>query len=387
MEARAPTGPGDRTARPRVLFLTRKWAPAVGGMETYSHELAAELAALTPTDVAALPGRPDGRPPAPAALLGYGLRMLGRLAVAGRRYDVIHAGDLVLLPLLWWARLVAPRARLVASAHGTDIALADRRGVLARVYAAYLRLAAALAGPTTVIANSAATAAICTRRGFRNITVVPLAVRLPADAEDTATAEAGLPPADPYLLFVGRLVRRKGLGWFVREVLPRIPEPLTVKVAGTVWDADEGAALQHPRVEFLGPVFGADLARLRRHATAILMPNIPDSFEGFGLTALEAAADGVLLAARLDGIEEAVRDGETGFLLPSQDAAAWATAVAEVAAWTPEQRSAHRVRARAALVRHYDWSLVARRTVAAYATDGATGTAPGDPCGSRSEAS
>ena len=47
----------------RVMFITRKWPPAVGGMETWSVRLAEELARIGPVEVVALPGRADRRPP------------------------------------------------------------------------------------------------------------------------------------------------------------------------------------------------------------------------------------------------------------------------------------------------------------------------------------
>ena len=39
---------------PDILFVTRKWAPAVGGMETWSHQITAELAKLAPVEVVAI---------------------------------------------------------------------------------------------------------------------------------------------------------------------------------------------------------------------------------------------------------------------------------------------------------------------------------------------
>src|SRR3546814_6236030 len=48
-----------------ILYLTRKWPPAVGGMETYSGKLTQALArcADIPVSVIALPGRRNGQPP------------------------------------------------------------------------------------------------------------------------------------------------------------------------------------------------------------------------------------------------------------------------------------------------------------------------------------
>lgn len=346
----------------RVLFVTRKWRPAVGGMENYCHELTEELRGEAALSVRALPGRADGRPPSAPALFLFGLRTAAHLARHARRYDVVHFGDLALWPLALVAQLTSP-TRLVASAHGTDIAYGGRSGVLPTLYDVYLKVATLLVPRLAVIANSRATAALCRRAGFHVGAVVPLGVTPPARSD-------AVQAPSPYVLFVGRLVRRKGCGWFIRNVLPRLDRRLRLVIAGVEWDASETEALRTARVEFLGPVFGAELRRLRREAVAVVMPNVTSrdgEFEGFGLTALEAAADqGVLLASALDGIVDAVVDGVTGFLLPPDDAAAWADKIHEIAAWPLDRRREFVRRAVERVGRDFTWRRVALQTLAAY---------------------
>ena len=79
-----------------------------------------------------------------------------------------------------------------------------------------------------VIANSSATAEATARFGFHKIEIVFLAT----DVE----ASSGVKVPGRHVLFAGRLVKRKGLAWFVREVLPKLPDDIRLKVAGTVWD-------------------------------------------------------------------------------------------------------------------------------------------------------
>ena len=144
-------------------------------------------------------------------------------------------------------------------------------------------------------------------------------------------------------------------------------------VAGTIWDKAEGEALNNPRVTFVGPKKGAELAGLCRAAIAVVVPNIDigiGGFEGFGLSATEAAAaGGVVLAARVDGLEDAVMDEATGFLLPPSDADRWASKIDEVRGWSEEQREAFVKHSRAMVVGHYSWTRVAEATIAAYAQE------------------
>lgn len=353
--------------RPRVLLVTRKWSPAVGGMETYSMEIATALGQQTALKVKALKGRANGKPPVAPALLAWGLRTAVALTSSAKRFGAVHIGDLALWPLAWIASIAAPGAHIAVSVHGTDIAYPLRRGLSPMLYGAYLSLGRVLLGGRTVlIANSRATAQLCRKRGFRNVAVAPLAVR--ASKRPVLLGDA---PA-PYVLFVGRLVKRKGCAWFVDHVLPLLPEGVTLKVAGPIWDKSEEAALQHPRVEYLGSVFGEELAELRRRAGVVVMPNTAlrtgDFTEGFGLSALESARDGgVVLAANLDGLADAVAHGETGYLLPPGEPQAWRDAIAFVAGWSRRERQAFLARAQVILRERYSWDRVARDTLDAYA--------------------
>lgn len=348
----------------RVLMISRKWPPAVGGMENYSREMATELAQLCELDLLVLAGIPGShQPPSILRLVAFLIRAVWRLVWTGRRFDAIILGDMVLFPLGVWARIVAPHAKIVATAHGTDIAYGLRSGWKPALYRQFLRAIGALRGAVDiVVANSHATAERCRCIGFEHVETIPLAVRSPA--------RVPVEPVENYVLFVGRVDRRKGAGWFATEVLPRLPETIRFKVAGPVWDEQEREAITASgRADFLGSVFGEELARLRRRAIAVVVPNVPvggRDFEGFGLCATEASGEGgVVIAAALDGIVDAVRDGETGFLLPPEDAEAWTAKIREIAGWDKAKRIEFVERARQATRRFYGWDRVARQTLQA----------------------
>jgi glycosyltransferase involved in cell wall biosynthesis len=354
---------------PAILFVTRKWAPATGGMETYSLRLTEALAAIEPVEVVALPGRANGMPPGGLALLTFPLTVLGRALRRRSAPRVLHLGDMALWPVAALA-LLWRGTQVVLSAHGTDVAYPRRRGLRGTLYGAYLALGARLLPRARVIANSRATAEVAAETGWREAAIVPLGT-------DPAPAEPADGLHDGFVLFVGRLVERKGCGWFIREVLPLLPAGTRLVVAGTAWDADERAALQAPGVEFLGPVHGAALTELYRRAKCVVVPNIVVSsgeYEGFGLVAPEAAAaGGLVLAARCGGLTDAVIDGTSGLLVEAGIPAAWRDAIAAVSNWDRAARRRFLCRAQAAAIEHFSWDRVARETFQAYAP-GATET-------------
>ena len=345
----------------KVLFITRKWPPAIGGMETYSRELAGELQQMADVDVMCLEGRADGRPPTFIMLTGFAIRTCWRLTRSRKTYQVCHGGDLAIWPLLWIAHFRNRDAMLVLSAHGTDISYAFRSGALAFLYRVYLQLALRLLPDATVIANSSATRQLCEKSGFSRIEVVRLGARISATGKSIRL---------PFVLYLGRLVPMKGCAWFIREVLPLLDADLRLVVGGAIWDAGEKDALDNPRVEFLGPVAPEDRSRLCQAATAVVVPNRGvgiAGFEGFGLSATEAAAaGGVVLASAVHGLAEAVEDGVTGFLLPAGNARAWAGKIAEIRGWSESELEDFLRKSVQHVSASYSWKGVAEHTLAIY---------------------
>ena len=237
-------------------------------------------------------------------------------------------------PFALLARLRRPSIRIVMSAHGTDVSYGRRTGWRGWLYRVYLRTGAALLASARVIANSEATAEACRQAGFRRIEIVPLA--------SDFRAPALMPGPGSRVLFAGRLIRRKGLSWFVGSVLPLLPEDIGLEVAGSLWSDEEAASLLDQRVGYMGVLDQPALANAYAGALCVIVPNIEmanGEFEGFGLVAVEAAAaGGVVLASNTGGLRSAVKDGVTGFLLEPGDAAAWAAKILDISNWNRARR-------------------------------------------------
>ena len=152
----------------------------------------------------------------------------------------------------------------------------------------------------------------------------------PAPA-DGVRAELGLGPDDALVLTVGRFTPQKAYDvWLdaVGPVLDAAPHARLVWVGdGPLWteirDEVERRGLGD-RVRLVGR--RGDVPRLMAAADLFVLPS---RFEGLPLVVLEALAAGLpVVATRVVGSEEAVRDGETGRLVPPEDAASLADAVA-----------------------------------------------------------
>ncbi len=345
-----------------ILFITRKWGPAVGGMETYCERLTEELARVRPIEVIALKGQANGLPPGPIALLMFPFTVAKRLMMSRAKPLIVHLGDMAIWPLGLLALFFYPSARLHLSAHGTDVAYGARGGIRGRLYSLYQCLGAYVLRHAKVIANSRATRERVEKLGWRCAAVVPLATDLKSD--EVGSVE------NSTILFAGRVTKRKGCDWFVRNVLPLLPDHVRLSVIGTRWDTREDEALENPRVDFLGPKDQSDLARHYAKAGCVIVPNIElanGEYEGFGLVAPEAAsAGGVVLASATGGLLDAVIDEKTGFLIKAGDAQAWANKILEVLAWSEAKRGQFVRGSQAAATCHYNWHRVGTDTLAAY---------------------
>lgn len=337
-----------------VLFVTRKWPPAVGGMETYCWELTQRLKQYRDLEIIALPGRADGTAPTTAALIKFGFSAAIRLS-GNSIGQLLHVGDVASWPLAWIAALRHPDIRVVISAHGSDLGYAKLQGWRSMLYGTYLRAGAKLLPKARVIANSSWIAGLAEEVGFQTIIRVPLA---------TTFNRIAVARTNGALLFAGRITPAKGLAFIVEQVLPLLPPDIRLRVAGTVCDAEEARVLSSSRIDYLGSLTSDRLADEYAAAMCTVVPSIGP--EGFGLTAVEAAAaGGVVIASSHSGLAEAVGPG-IGFLEQAGNASAWARRISEIANWNMAERESFITETSSKASELYNWDRVVRDTLQAY---------------------
>lgn len=206
--------------------------------------------------------------------------------------------------------------------------------------------------------------------GDRPTAIVPYGVPLP-DVEPSAP-----PTGPPTVLFVGRLVARKGIDRLI-EALARLEDlPWRLEVVGFGPErerleeraVDVGVA---DRVEFLGRISDRELVDAYRRATCFVLPATLDEradTEGLGVVLLEAMSFGTpVVATRRGGIVDVVEDGETG-LLVDDDPAAIAEGVARVLD-DPEAAAEMGRRGRRRVREAFGWDTILDRLESVYRAD------------------
>ena len=206
------------------------------------------------------------------------------------------------------------------------------------------------------------------------------------DFETNAIRSQGIDPDKPYVLFVGRITRQKGIIHLV-DAIPHIaPDTQVVLLAGAP-DTPEIAAemKEHFAVARRGRdnVFWIDQMLPRKetiqfysHATVFACPSV---YEPFGIINLEAmACETAVVASKVGGIPEVVVPGETGTLVDPglqpgtfspRDAHAFsrdlAKAINELVG-DPARARAFGKAGRARAESHFSWDAIAEKTLALY---------------------
>ena len=139
-----------------------------------------------------------------------------------------------------------------------------------------------------------------------------------------ALTKSGIDPAKPFLLFVGRITRQKGIVHLVRAIEHMEPgfqivlcagAPDTPEIGAEMKEAVEKMKAKRPGIIWIDEMVNkATVRELYSHAAVFCCPSI---YEPFGIINLEAmACETAVVATAMGGIKEVVVDGETGFLVP-----------------------------------------------------------------------
>ncbi len=182
--------------------------------------------------------------------------------------------------------------------------------------------------------------------------------------------------AVPYVLFVGRVTRQKGILALV-EAIPHLDPRIAVVMAAGQPDtpelqaeveagvAEAQAAAPTRAIHWIPEVLDRPaLRQLYSHAAVFACPSV---YEPFGITNLEAMACGVpVVATRVGGIPEVVIHDRTGLLVDVEDGPIALAAAINALVADPARRAAMGEAGRQRAVEQFSWAEVARRTLTVY---------------------
>jgi glycosyltransferase involved in cell wall biosynthesis len=254
------------------------------------------------------------------------------------RFDVIHAHWAIpqgLVAALLKRRFGVP---VVTTTHGGDI-YALRGGVALRAKRWALRSSDHVTAVSTALRDAVAALGIDGTR----IEVLPMGVdtsRFTPDARSEALRRE-LNPLGPVLLFVGRLVEKKGARYAI-EAMPRIVAKHSGARLVLVGDGPEQPMLEQiardlrvaSNVTFLGAMANDGLPPYYASSDVFLGPSVIETngdTESFGVVFAEAMASGCpVVATDVEGVGDVTGNGSHARLVPQRDALEIASAVSEL---------------------------------------------------------
>jgi glycosyltransferase involved in cell wall biosynthesis len=344
--------------KPEILFISRNYPPQIGGLETYSYNLIKYVGHRHAVSKIVL-GKPRKH------LFWFMPYALYKAVCLIKEENVrrIHLCDGFLAPLGLLLKFFLP-VTVSVTIHGLDMTF--------RNFFYQAVIPGCVSRLDKIICVSRHTQKECVDRGVPDdkTWVIPNGID-PADCQVSESRQAsrgelaknlGIPlEGKTILLTVGRLVPRKGVAWFVQEVMPHLDSSYLYLVVGEGPNFKRVSSLvvQYDlkgRVFLLGRVSEETRNNLLHASDLFIMPNIEvnGDIEGFGIAALEAGCFGLpVIASNVQGLKDAVLHERTGFLVEAGNTEAFLDGI--------EKTDLDRDSVRSLVIETYDWQRVSQR--------------------------
>lgn len=346
----------------KILFISRAYPPAVGGIENQNYELSQWLSKITPTTIIANTYGKNFLP----FFLSY---LFITLPFTTGKYDVVLLGDGILAAVSWWIKLFHKKTKVICITHGLDITYKNRfyqKYWVNKFLKTCNRLIAV--GNQTIIEGI--------KRGIdkNKFIFIPNGVNPENFIDDNLDKNAFFEiignnyRGRKILLTSGRLSKRKGVAWFIRNVLPILQRNIIYIVVGD--GADKKNILRaidetgsNERVVMMGYVDDEVRNKILTGADLFIQPNIPveGDMEGFGISVIEAGVSGTsVIASRIEGLTDAVIDGKNGILVEPENIYDWKEKITTALSNNFDRKTFGK-NARDYVIRNFSWEKISKQ--------------------------
>jgi len=344
----------------KILFISRAYPPTVGGIETQNFELNRWLSKLADVTLIANKRGKDFLP----VFLPYAF--LKTLFIFPK-YDVLLLGDGV-LGIVGYLVKIFYRKPVVCVIHALD--LTYKMKIYQKFWVGLF-----IKKSDKIITVGKEAIRIGTSKGMpeKKFFFIPNGVDTEkyvgnyskTDLQKIIKTET---EGKFFILTSGRLAKRKGVAWFIENVMPKLDENICYVVAGDGADKKniERAVAKtnlQKRVILLGYVTDEARNILFNTCDLFVQPNIKieGDAEGFGISVIEAASCMIpVIASCLEGLQDAIKDGQNGFLVESGNAEAWTAKINEVLA-DDKFREEFGAKARQYVIDNYSWEKISKK--------------------------
>lgn len=370
----------------KVLFISHKYPPSVGGMEKQSYELIKGMSKYVDIISITFDSAKENK-------FQFFWQLKSRVKSTLHDHpeiSVIHLNDGLMAAFSLWLKDITDLPIFVTF-HGLDLTFPSfiyQKHVLHKIktYSGFF-------------AVSSFTSRMLVKRGFDESKIhvvkngVDISSQLLTNTNEDALSSTLIPIKNKKLLLaVGRPVKRKGFSWFVKNILSELPEDFVFLIAGS-FDQKQSKLEQiigflpsklskllclffgipddkielrklakqseyKNKLHLLPRLSDDDLNKIYSLSDLFLMPNIKvkGDMEGFGLVALEASVKGLpVLVSGIEGIRDAIQDEKNGYAIESEHAVVWREKILKLFS-TGEQLAINAEAFRDYTVNNYSWN-------------------------------
>jgi len=342
----------------KILFISHSYPPIVGGVETQNFELSYWLAKIANVKIIA---NRRGKKFLPIFMLFALLKSIILL----KKYDVVLLGSGLLAHMGWILKIIYNKP-VMCIVHGLDITYTN---VFYQFFWIHF-----LTKLDKIVAVGNETAKVAVNKGIRSdrVIFIPNGINIHKYFVDCSQDDLEKIihlnlNCRHILLTSGRLVKRKGVAWFISNVMPVLPDNIIYVVSGSGPDKNKiEKEVQKKklfnRVILIGYVTDEVRNILFHTCDLFIQPNIkvPGDIEGFGISVIEAAFCRIpVIVSKLEGLQDAIKDRVNGFLVEPNNIEAWATKILEVLA-IPNFRENLGEKSRQFIIDNYRWEKIAQ---------------------------
>lgn len=344
----------------KILFISRAYPPVVGGIENQNYELSVWLAKISETKTIA---NVRGKKFLPL-FLPYALIQALFLF---KKYDAVLLGDGVLAIVGWILKLFYKKP-VISIVHGLDLTFKNK--IYQKLWVGFF-----LKKPDKLFAVGHETIKAGIERNIpaKKFVFIPNGVDVEKyignyTRKDLESILGEKLDQKKVILTSGRLAKRKGVAWFIDQVMLKLEKNMIYAVAGDGPDRENiKQAIEKndlsSRVKILGYVTDEARNILLNTCDLFIQPNIkvPGDMEGFGISVIEAASCKLpVIASKLEGLQDAIKDGQNGFLVDPYDAQSYAAKITELLI-DDRFRKEFGEKARQFVINNYSWEKISKK--------------------------
>lgn len=347
----------------KILFITRKFPPSIGGMQKFSYDLYQSLAKKEKLRLIAWGKSQKWLPVILPLICIKSVYQCFKF-----KPDLVLLADGVLSPLGMILKKLF-RVKVAITILGKDIIYKNL------LYQKLIPCSIRYLDKIVCVSNS--TLKECNARGvpYNKCMLIPIGIqpneyhsnKTKSESRKKLSSVIQLDLSNKFILLtVGRLVKRKGHSWFIQNVMPLLLSNVVYLIAG---DGPEKSSIKElirekkltDKVFLLGEVSNEQKNILYQAADLLVMPNIKvgGDIEGFGIVAIEASSNGLpVVASNIEGLKDAIINGENGFLVNSENPKAFT----EKINWIMKpcfNRKSWKIKAKKFTEKNYNWSVIA----------------------------